>query len=216
MGREAGEARVLQEIGFVHLHVHSSYSLLEGAMTIATLAKMAAADGQPALALTDTDNLFGGLEFSEKLAGSGLQPIVGVQLSVDFADEGEGGRKPAQLQRLPHIVLLAMDEAGYGNLMKLVSEAALATGGSGQPITTVERLAAYNTGLIALTGGQGGPVDVALRLGQLPQAQSRLATLAGIYGDRLYVEIQRHGGDGEAAREAHLLRLAYDADLPIV
>jgi DNA polymerase-3 subunit alpha len=215
MGREAGEARVLQEIGFVHLHVHSSYSLLEGAMTIATLAKMAVADGQPALALTDTDNLFGGLEFSEKLAGSGLQPIVGVQLSVDFADEGEGGRK-AQLQRLPHIVLLAMDEGGYGNLMKLVSEAALATGGSGQPITTIERLAAYNSGLIALTGGQGGPVDVALRLGQLPQAASRLATLAGIYGDRLYVEIQRHGGEGEAAREAHLLRLAYDADLPIV
>lgn len=216
MSREAGEARVLQEIGFVHLHVHSSYSLLEGAMTIATLAKMAAADGQPALALTDTDNLFGGLEFSEKLASSGLQPIVGVQLSVDFADEGEGSRKPAQLQRLPHIVLLAMDEGGYGNLMKLVSEAALATGGSGQPVTTIERLAAFNGGLIALTGGQGGPIDVALRLGQLPQAQSRLATLAGIYGDRLYVEIQRHGGDGEAAREAHLLRLAYDADLPIV
>ena len=216
MSREADEARVLQEIGFVHLHVHSSYSLLEGAMTIATLAKMAVADGQPALALTDTDNLFGGLEFSEKLAGSGLQPIVGVQLSVDFADEGEGSRKPTQPQRLPHIVLLAMDEGGYGNLMKLVSEAALATGGSGQPITTVERLAAYNSGLIALTGGQGGPVDVALRLGQLPQAASRLATLAGIYGDRLYVEIQRHGGEGEATREAHLLRLAYDADLPIV
>ncbi|RYE34246.1 MAG: DNA polymerase III subunit alpha [Hyphomicrobiales bacterium] len=216
MGREAGEARVLQEIGFVHLHVHSSYSLLEGAMTIATLAKMAAADGQPALALTDTDNLFGGLEFSEKLAGSGLQPIVGVQLSIDFADEGEGGRKPALLQRLPHIVLLAMDEGGYGNLMKLVSEAALATGGSGQPITTIERLAAYNNGLIALTGGQGGPVDVALRGGQLPQAASRLSTLADIYGDRLYVEIQRHGADGEAAREAHLLRLAYDSDLPIV
>lgn len=216
MSRDSGEARVLQEIGFVHLHVHSSYSLLEGAMTIATLAKMAVADGQPALALTDTDNLFGGLEFSEKLAGSGLQPIVGVQLSIDFADEGEGSRKPTQPQRLPHIVLLAMDEGGYGNLMKLVSEAALATGGSGQPITTIERLAAYHTGLIALTGGQGGPIDVALRLGQLPQAQSRLATLAGIYGDRLYVEIQRHGGDGEAAREAHLLRLAYDADLPIV
>ncbi len=216
MSRESDEARVLQEIGFVHLHVHSSYSLLEGAMTIATLAKLAVADGQPALALTDTDNLFGGLEFSEKLAGSGLQPIVGVQLSVDFADEGEGGRKPVQLQRLPHIVLLAMDEAGYGNLMKLVSEAALATGGSGQPVTTVERLAAYNSGLIALTGGQGGPIDVALRLGQLPQAASRLSTLAGIYGDRLYVEIQRHGGEGEAAREAHLLRLAYDSDLPVV
>jgi DNA polymerase-3 subunit alpha len=216
MGREAGEGRILPKIGFVHLHVHSSYSLLEGAMTISTLAKLAAADGQPALALTDTDNLFGGLEFSEKLAGAGLQPIAGVQLSVDFADEGEGGRKPAQPQRLAHIVLLAMDEAGYGNLMKLVSEAALATGGAGQPVTTVERLFAYNAGLIALTGGHGGPVDSALRGGQVPLAAARLATLAGIYGDRLYVEIQRHGTDGEAAREAHLLRLAYDADLPIV
>lgn len=217
MAREADEARILSEIGFVHLHVHSSYSLLEGAMTIATLAKLAAADGQPALALTDTDNLFGALEFSEKLAGAGLQPIAGVQLSVDFADEGgEGGRKPVQQQRLPHIVLLAMDEAGYGNLMKLVSEAALASGGSGQAITTIERLSAYAGGLIALTGGPGGPVDVAIRGGQLPLAASRLATLAQIYGDRLYVELQRHGRDDEAALEAHLLRLAYDADLPIV
>jgi DNA polymerase-3 subunit alpha len=96
MSRESGEARILSEVGFVHLHVHSSYSLLEGAMTVATIAKMAAADGQPALALTDTNNLFGALEFSEKLAGSGLQPIAGVQLSVDFADEAEGGRKPVQ------------------------------------------------------------------------------------------------------------------------
>ncbi len=216
MGREAGEARILSEIGFVHLHVHSSYSLLEGAMTVATIAKLAAADGQPALALTDTDNLFGALEFSEKLSGSGLQPIAGVQLSVDFADEGEGGRKPVQPQRLPHIVLLAMDEAGYGNLMKLVSEAALAMGGAGQPVTTVERLAAYHDNLIALTGGSDGPIDTALRNGQLPVAATRLATLAGIYGDRLYVEIQRHGRENEAALEAHLLRLAYDADLPIV
>lgn len=216
MGREAGEARILSEIGFVHLHVHSSYSLLEGAMTVATIAKLAAADGQPALALTDTDNLFGALEFSEKLSGSGLQPIAGVQLSVDFADEGEGGRKPVQPQRLPHIVLLAMDEAGYGNLMKLVSDAALATGGAGQPVTTVERLAAYHDNLIALTGGSDGPIDTALRNGQIPVAATRLATLAGIYGDRLYVEIQRHGRENEAALEAHLLRLAYDADLPIV
>lgn len=215
MSREAGEGRVLAEIGFVHLHVHSSYSLLEGAMTVATIAKMAAADGQPALALTDSDNLFGALEFSEKLSGSGLQPIAGVQLSVDFADDGDG-RRPMQIQRLPHIVLLAMDEAGYGNLMKLVSEGALATGGSGDPVTTIERLAAFNGGLIALTGGNDGPVDLALRHGQPTQAAVRLATLARIYGDRLYVELQRHGRDNEAALEAHLLRLAYDADLPIV
>ena len=73
--------------GFVHLHVHSSYSLLEGALTIARLAELAKADRQPALALTDTDNMFGALEFSEKLAGAGIQPIVGCALAVDFGDQ---------------------------------------------------------------------------------------------------------------------------------
>ena len=66
--------------GFVHLHVHSSYSLLEGALTIARLAELAKADHQPALALTDTDNMFGALEFSEKIAGYGVQPIIGLSL----------------------------------------------------------------------------------------------------------------------------------------
>lgn len=213
MNRERG--RVLSEVGFVHLHVHSSYSLLEGAMIVGTIAKLAAADGQPALALTDSNNLFGALEFSEKLAGSGLQPIAGVQLSVDFADEAEGGRKPVQ-QVIPHIVLLAMTEAGYGNLMKLVTEAALASGGASQPVSTLDKLAAHHDGVIALTGGHGGPLDAALRNGQVAQAKTRLASLHAIFGDRLYVELQRHGRDGEAAIEAHLLKLAYDADLPIV
>ena len=77
-------AKILKDVGFVHLHVHSSYSLLEGALKIADLAKLAAADRQPALALTDTDNLFGALEFSEKLAEKGIQPIAGMQLSVQF------------------------------------------------------------------------------------------------------------------------------------
>ncbi|AMJ63508.1 DNA polymerase III subunit alpha [Bosea sp. PAMC 26642] len=215
MSRDHDESRILRDVGFVHLHVHSSYSLLEGAMTVATIAKMAAADGQPALALTDTNNLFGALEFSEKLAGSGLQPIAGVQLSVDFADEAEGGRKPLN-QDVPHIVLLAMNEAGYVNLMKLVTEACIASGGSGQPLSTIERLAAHHEGLIALTGGYGGPLDSALRAGQAAQAKGRLAALATIFGDRLYVEIQRHARDGQAAIEAQLLRLAYDSDLAIV
>ena len=78
--------------GFVHLHVHSSYSLLEGALMISRLAELAKADHQPALALTDTDNMFGALEFSEKLAGYGVQPIVGCALAVDFGDHETGGR----------------------------------------------------------------------------------------------------------------------------
>src|SRR5918992_5990828 len=78
--------------GFVHLHVHSSYSLLEGALTIARLAELAKADRQPALALTDTDNMFGALEFSEKMAGAGIQPIVGCAVAVDFADQEQNAR----------------------------------------------------------------------------------------------------------------------------
>src|SRR5271170_797803 len=97
--------------GFVHLHVHSSYSLLEGALTIARLAELAKKDRQPALALTDTDNLFGALEFSEKLAGSGIQPIVGCALGIDFADQEN--RNPALEQTWPRIVLLAAAEEGY-------------------------------------------------------------------------------------------------------
>ena len=214
MARDEGEARVLSQVGFVHLHVHSSYSLLEGAMKVATLAKLAKADGQPALALTDTNNLFGALEFSEKLVGEGLQPIAGVQLSVGFGDEGDG-RKPVS-QEVPHIVLLAMTEGGYGNLMKLVTEAALASGGVGEPQSSPELLAAHHEGLICLTGGHDGPVDGALRAGQPVQAKLRLERLAAIFGDRLYVEIQRHEREDEAATEAQLLKLAYDGDLAIV
>src|SRR5258708_197802 len=104
--------------GFVHLHVHSSYSLLEGAMTIGRLAELAKADRQPALALTDTDNMFGALEFSDKLAGYGIQPIIGCALCVDFGDQ-EAPRHPGHHVKLPRLVLLAASEEGYAHLMLL-------------------------------------------------------------------------------------------------
>ena len=93
--------------GFVHLHVHSAYSLLEGALPIGKLAEFAKADKQPALALTDTDNMFGALEFSEKLAGYGIQPIVGCALAVDFGDEARDPRHAGRARPLPRIVLIA-------------------------------------------------------------------------------------------------------------
>src|SRR5215470_11626492 len=96
---------VMTDPGFVHLHVHSSYSLLEGAITIGRLADLAKKDRQPALALTDTDNMFGALEFSEKLAGYGIQPIVGCALAVDFADH-EAAPRSGQ-SSLPRLVLIA-------------------------------------------------------------------------------------------------------------
>src|SRR3712207_3425806 len=114
-------ARILTEVGFVHLHVHSSYSLLEGALKIGDLAKLAAADRQPGLALTDTNNLFGALEFSEKLAGLGIQPIAGMQLSVVFEEPDPTSRQAAP--RPANIVLLVQNDDGYRNLTRLASRA---------------------------------------------------------------------------------------------
>src|SRR5580698_1853186 len=111
--------------GFVHLHVHSSYSLLEGALTIARLAELAKKDRQPALALTDTDNMFGALEFSEKMASVGVQPIVGCALAVDFGDQDN--RTTTIGEGWPRLVLLAAREDGYRSLMRLCSRAYLDT-----------------------------------------------------------------------------------------
>jgi len=118
---------VAGELNFVHLHVHSSYSLLEGALTIARLAELAKADHQPALALTDTDNMFGALEFSEKMASSGIQPIVGCALAVDFGDQEQNPRNASVAPVRPRVVLLAAREAGYRSLMRLNSRAFLET-----------------------------------------------------------------------------------------
>src|SRR5262249_41445669 len=109
--------------GFVHLHVHSSYSLLEGALSIARLAELAKADRQPALALTDTGNMFGVLEFSEKMASAGIQPIIGCALALDFEDQEPRPGAPAP--EPPRIVLLAASQLGYRSLTRLNSRAFL-------------------------------------------------------------------------------------------
>ncbi|MBV8183534.1 MAG: DNA polymerase III subunit alpha, partial [Hyphomicrobiales bacterium] len=201
------------DVGFVHLHVHSSYSLLEGALPIAKLAKLARADKMPALALTDTNNLYGALEFSEKLAGEGIQPIIGLQLSLDF---GDGERARHARKRVASIVLLAANASGYANLLRLSTRALVDTSSSGRPHLRFEEIASNAQGLIALTGGPDGPIDEALAERRPELAQARLEHLAGAFGERLYVELQRHGLPTERASEPHLLELAYRHGLPIV
>ena len=203
---------------FVHLRVHSAYSLLEGALTIARLAALASADRAPALALTDSNNLFGALEFSETLAEAGIQPIIGLTLSLTFATEGEIA--PGSDIRGPHadgrIALLAKDQQGYANLMRLSTNAYFAASESGEVVTAMADLASQAEGLIALTGGPEGVIDLALADGNPELARARIEALHAIFGDRLYVELQRHGLPQERAVEPALLGLAYDLDLPIV
>src|SRR6201991_4482815 len=201
--------------GFVHLHVHSSYSLLEGALTIARLAELAKADHQPALALTDTDNMFGALEFSEKLAGYGVQPIIGCALAVDFGDLDHGTRFGGPVSAPAHqrIVLIAAREAGYRSLMRLNSRAFLETPPNEASHVKLSWLEGESDGLIALTGGPNGPLDTALAAGQSALAGARAEALLRLFGDRLYIELQRHGTPLEKQVEPGLIDIGYSRDI---
>src|SRR5476649_2146358 len=156
----------MSSAGFVHLHVHSAYSLLKGSIKIQKLAELAKADKQPALALTDTDNMFGALEFSEKMAGVGIQPIIGCALAVDFADTDHGVRPPNSRDERPRIVLLAAREQGYRSLMRLNSRAFLETPVHHAPHIKFEWLEGDAEDLIALTGGPEGPIALAINADQ--------------------------------------------------
>ncbi len=204
---------------FVHLRTHSAYSLLEGALTIPKLAALASGDGTPALALTDSNNLFGALEFSKALAEVGIQPIIGVTLSLSFASEKDASPTGCEIKGPRtdgRIALLAKDASGYANLMRLSTNAYFTAADTGEVVTSIADLAAHAEGLIALTGGPEGVIDLALADGNPELARNRLETLKATFGDRLYVEIQRHGLPQERNVEPALLRLAYDLDLPIV
>src|SRR5689334_4393354 len=207
---------------FVHLKVHSAYSLLEGAITNQKLAKLAVAQGFPAVGLTDTGNLFGALEVSDKLAEAGIQPIVGCTLQVDFGDRPQpnglqrNGANQPRSQPAGALALLACDERGWQNLMKLSSQAFFDPAEDETPRIEIERLETHGGGLIALTGGPDGPIDKAVREGQKEAAFERLKALEKIFGDRLYVEIQRHGLKHEIEAEPTLLDIAYARALPIV
>jgi DNA polymerase-3 subunit alpha len=202
------------EPGFVHLHVHSSYSLLEGALTIARLAELAKKDRQPALALADTDNMFGALEFSEKLANAGIQPIIGCAIAIDFGDVEN--RNPAAEQTWPRLVLLASDERGYRSLMRLCSRAYLDTASHERPHIKAHWLDDAAAGLIALSGGPSGPLDKAIVAGQNPIALARCETLQTLFAERFYIELQRHGMQAQRITEAGLVDLAYVRGLPLV
>ncbi|SFL52054.1 DNA polymerase-3 subunit alpha [Bradyrhizobium sp. NFR13] len=201
--------------GFVHLHVHSAYSLLKGSIKIQKLAELAKADHQPALALTDSDNMFGALEFSEKLVGYGIQPITGCEVAIDFGDQDPNARNALNAV-MPRIVLLAAKERGYQSLMKLNSRAFLETPVNHAPHIKLEWLLEETEDLIALSGGPDGPISQALLADQSALAALRCDRLASLFGDRLYIELQRHSAEKERRAEAGLIDLAYAKGLPLV
>ncbi|MEP3197800.1 MAG: DNA polymerase III subunit alpha [Lentilitoribacter sp.] len=202
---------------FVNLHVHSAYSLLEGALPVKTVLSSAIKDHQPAIAITDTNNLFSALEFSIKAAGEGIQPIIGCQLSIDMQDAGDGETKSGRehLRVFPSIVLLASTQTGYQNLVEILSRAYLKGSDDEAVHINLSWLEGKSEGLIALTGGPSGPIDTAFDNGRNNVALERVQNLSKLFPDRLYVELQRPRGYNKSL-EAHLVNLAYDQELPIV
>ncbi len=197
---------------FVHLRVRSPYSLLEGALKIKEVAARAGAAGMPAVALTDTNNLFGALEFSETLAAAGVQPIIGCTLSVrlDAPRPGERSEPDGTL------VLLAQNEAGYRNLMALSSDAYLKVGGAEEAHVPIDRVLEAGEGLICLTGGHDGLLNRLVVDGRKAPAETLLDRLQTVFPDRLYLELQRHGRKDDVIAEDWLVETAYARDLPLV
>ena len=202
----------MEGTGFIHLRVRSAYSLLEGAIRADVIAKLAAAENMPAVALTDRANLFGALEFSQVTKEAGVQPIVGCALPV--AGIGEG--PPERWALVPTLVLLVQNETGYRNLCELSSAAFLEVEGADAPHVSWELIAAHADGLILLSGGPDGPVDPLFASGRGAEGGLALREMHRVFGDRFYVELQRHGLGSEAAAEPGLVAWAYDNDVPLV
>ena len=198
--------------GFVHLRVRSAYSLLEGAIKAGKLGKMAAEAGMPAVAITDRSNLFGALEFSQSTKDAGVQPIVGCTLPV----LGIGGQQAARWAKTPTVVLLVQNETGWRNLCALSSAAYLEAGEMAEPGVAWSMVAARSEGLILLSGGPDGPVDPLFAQGKSGEGAAALATMKSVFGDRFYVELQRHGLEDERRAEPGLVQWAYDNDAPLV
>ena len=201
---------------FIHLRLHTEYSLLEGAIRLKKLPGLCEKAGMPAVAVTDTNNLFSALEFSVSALAAGVQPIVGCQIDLAY-DEARPGEKTAPPAA---VVLLAQNRAGYESLMKLNS--ALYLRDNDLPHVTLSDLETHSDGLICLSGGPDGPIGRLLRAGQQSKAQALMTRLAAIYPNRLYVELQRHPTETGALPEAERLteqptvEMAYAMSLPLV
>jgi DNA polymerase III subunit alpha len=204
---------------FIHLRNHTAYSLSEGALPIKKLAVMAKDAKMPALAITDSGNLFGALEYSEALTSKGIQPIIGLALKVDLAvtpEKANPFQQQTGLKRHPTIVLLAKNEQGYLNLMKLTSSSFLEVADNAEPHVNWLKLSENAAGLICLSGGPHGPINDALVQGQAPLAEQLAAQLKNLFGDNFYIELQRHGTPNEQTAEQGLIDIAYAQNIPLV
>lgn len=199
---------------FVHLHVHTEWSLLDGALRVSDVAKKAVEYRMPAVAITDHGNLFGVVHFYEKIKAAGLKPIIGCEVYVAPGSRFEKKAKSAT-EAGYHLVLLAQNEIGYRNLLKLVTRAHF-EGFYWKPRVDKELLKEYAEGLIALSACLRGEIPAAILSGDKDRAVALIKTYSTIFPGRFYLEIQENGIPEQKKVNEVLLEMAETLSLPVV
>ncbi|GHT94483.1 DNA-directed DNA polymerase [Alphaproteobacteria bacterium] len=192
---------------FIHLRVHSAYSLAEGAIKIDKLATLCEKHSMPAVAVTDTNNLFGAMDFSINCSSRGIQPIIACQLNVQH---------PKKIDRPTSLLLYAKNANGYQNLIQLVSNAHLNPTSETHPEISLDLLAQYSGDIILATGGIYGSLGALLLENDADSAKEYISFLHKHFADRLYIELSRHGSVQEQKIEDTAIDLAYDYNIPLV
>ena len=211
--------------GFVHLHVHTEYSMLDGAARVDELVAQVAKEGMPAIAITDHGNVFGAYDFNKKANAAGVKPIIGIEAyvapesrfekkRVKWADGGEDDVSGGGAYT--HMTILAENNVGLSNLFKLSSLASL-EGYYYKPRMDRDLLSKYASGLIATTGCPGGEIQTRLRMGAYKEAISAASEFRDIFGaENFYLEVMDHGIDIETRVKSDLLKLGKELGLPLL
>ena len=211
--------------GFVHLHVHTEYSMLDGAARVDELVSQVAKEGMPAIAITDHGNVFGAYDFNKKANAAGVKPIIGIEAyvapesrfekkRVKWADGGEDDVSGGGAYT--HMTILAENNVGLSNLFKLSSLASL-EGYYYKPRMDRDLLSKYASGLIATTGCPGGEIQTRLRMGAYKEAIAAASEFRDIFGaENFYLEVMDHGIDIETRVKSDLLKLGKELGLPLL
>ena len=211
--------------GFAHLHVHTEYSMLDGAARVDELVSQVAKEGMPAIAMTDHGNVFGAYDFYKKANAAGVKPIIGIEAyvapesrfekkRVKWADGGEDDVSGGGAYT--HMTILAENNVGLSNLFRLSSLASL-EGYYYKPRMDRDLLSKYASGLIATTGCPGGEIQTRLRMGAYKEAKAAASEFRDIFGaENYYLEVMDHGIDIETRVKADLLKLGKELGLPLL
>ncbi len=202
---------------FLHLRLHTEFSVVDGTNRIDEVVAAAAADSQPALAITDLSNLFGAVKFYKAARGVGVKPIIGAEVMLQgFYEETPGAMPGSHQPAAPRVLLLVQDHQGYLNLSELLARAWTRNEGRGQALVHRDWLQECNAGLIMLSGAQSGPVGQALMQGDTQRATDMALQLSTMFTHRFYLELQRAGRADDERHVSQAVQLAARLHLPVV